>query len=302
MQIVSWNVERGYHPDGICSLLAGLEADVYLLTELDRGNRRTGGVDMFALLSERLGMPGRFAQEFEELESVWRRLIPKGGPGGGVHGNAVFSRLPILGYRELRLPTEIPLHWDGGTIVPELFEPRRGSRVAQLFELELEGRPVTFLNTHLENWRCGWPLRRRQLEAGLALLDAPSGEGRTAGACGGDGPVADGRERIVAGDFNCLGGILSTWAGGSPVNREVRLLRAFLAERGLRDPWLDTDYTSFNFRTRAKLDWLCLSAGLEVVEKRNLRTELSDHNCLSVRVRQPPPPPRPPRAGPGAGA
>lgn len=282
MKIVSWNIERGYRPDGICALLSGLEADVYLLTELDRGNRRTGGVDMFALLSERLGMPGRFAQEFEELESVWRRLIPKGGPGGGVHGNAVFSRLPISGYRELRLPTEPPLHWDGGTIVPELFEPRRGSRVAQVFELELDGRPVTFLNTHLENWRCGWPLRRRQLEAAMTLLD--------------------GRARIVAGDFNCLEGILSTWAGGSPVNREVRLVREFLAERGLRDPWLDTDYTSFNFRTRAKLDWLCLSAGLEVVEKRNLRTELSDHNCLSVRVRQPPPPPRPPRAGPGAGA
>ena len=96
--------------------------------------------------------------------------------------------------------------------------------------------------------------------------------------------AAPGAERVLAGDLNPLGGVLSTFAGLSPVNREVPVLRAFLAERGLFDPWADHEHTNFNYGTRAKLDWLCASAGLVVEEKRNLRTPLSDHNCLMARV------------------
>ena len=271
MKIVSWNIERGYRPEETCRLLAELSADVCLLTEVDRGNRRTGGVDMFALLQERLGMAGRFALEFTEKESLWRRVIPLGGPGGGVHGNAVFARQPLENYRELRLPTAAPLHWDGSTLVPELFEPRSGARVAQVFELRVAGRSVSFINVHLENWRCGWDLRRRQLETALAAAPGPR--------VGAPGP-----ERVLAGDLNPLGGVAATFAGLAPVSREVRTLRAFLAERGLGDPWADEEYTNFNYGTRAKLDWLCVSPGLVIEEKRSLRTPLSDHNCLLVRV------------------
>lgn len=221
-------------------------------------------MDVFRVLEEGLGLPGRFAQEFEERESFWRRIIPTGGPGGGVHGNAVFTGLPIENYREHRLPTGAPLHWDGGTVVPELFEPRVGSRVAQVFDIPLAGRKVAFLNTHLENWRCGWGLRRKQLEAALSLVDA--------------------RETVLGGDLNCLGGVIATAVGSAPVSREVRLLRSFLAEKGLLDPWNDTDYTNFNYLTRSKLDWLCVSQGLRVVEKENIRTGISDHNCLAVRI------------------
>lgn len=264
MKVVSWNIERGYRPEETCRALAELEADVYLLTELDRGNGRTKGVDMFELIGRSLGLEGRYAREFEELDSVWRRVLPLGGLGGGVHGNAVFARAPLLDYRELPLPTADPLHWRGETVVPELFEPRRGGRKAQLFELEVGGRPVSFINIHLENWRCGWPLRRRQLEAALAAAKAP--------------------ELVLAGDMNCLEGIVGTFFG-TAVNREVRFLREFLGGRGLADPWADTAYTNFNYGTRSKLDWLCVSAGLELTGPENRRTGLSDHNCLSARLR-----------------
>lgn len=265
MTIVVWNIARGYHPGEICDFLSERKADVYLLSEVDRGNRRTRSVDMFQLLEESLGLSGRFAVEFEEKESVWRTLIPQGGLGGGVHGNAVFSRFPIKGYREFRLPTGDPLHWKGTTIVPELFEPRNGSRVAQVFESIIGETAISFVNTHLENWRCAWELRRRQLETALSDIR--------------------GTETVVGGDMNCLEGILWTLGRKRPVNREVPILRGYLADKGLRDPWPDTAYTNFNYGVRSKLDWLCVSPGLEVVKKESLRTGLSDHNCLCVTVR-----------------
>jgi hypothetical protein len=90
-------------------------------------------------------------------------------------------------------------------------------------------------------------------------------------------------ERALAGDLNCLEGVVATMSA-APVNREVRVLREFLASRGLADPWADTDYTNFNYGTRSKLDWLCVSAGLELVDLENSRTDSSDHNCLSARL------------------
>lgn len=265
LKIAAWNIARGYRPEEICRVLRVLEADVYLLSEVDRGNRRTGNVDVFRTLEESLGLAGRFAVEFEEKHSVWRTLIPQGGPGGGVHGNAVFSRLPMEDYREIRLPVGEKLRWEGTTIVPELFEPRNGSRVAQVFEARFEGTAISFVNAHLENWRCGWELRRRQLDEALSDVR--------------------GTETVLGGDMNCLEGVLWTVGRTRPVNREVPVLRRRLAGKGLSDPWTDTDYTNFNFGVRAKLDWLCVSNGLEVVEKDSLRTGLSDHNCLAATVR-----------------
>lgn len=66
MKIVSWNVERGYHPKDTINFLKGLKADVYLLTEIDRGNKRTKNIDFFKLLSQGLEMKGKFAREFKE--------------------------------------------------------------------------------------------------------------------------------------------------------------------------------------------------------------------------------------------
>jgi len=264
IRVVSWNIERGYRPKGLCRFLSALDADVYLLTELDRGNKRTRRVDLFRELEAALGIAGRFALEFEEKDSFWRQIIRQGGPGGGTHGNAVFSRFPMADYREVRLPVGARLKWDGSTLVPELFEPRSGSRVAQLFEANVQGRRVCFVNTHLENWRCGWDLRRRQLEAALA--------------------GARGDETVLAGDMNCLEGILCTLGRRRPVNREVSLLRGFLRSKGLRDPWPDTDYTCFNLGTRSKLDWLGISSGVEVLERALHRTGLSDHSCLVAEL------------------
>ncbi|MDF1666487.1 MAG: endonuclease/exonuclease/phosphatase family protein [Planctomycetota bacterium] len=260
-RVVSWNIERGYFPEQCCHFLQALNADIYLLTELDRGNKRTAKVDMFEKISGALDMPGHFAVEFIEHDSLWRSIIRQGGPGGGTHGNAVFSRRPIENYRSRALPTNDRLRWDGKTYIPELFEPRSGQRNAQIFECQLGSKTVTFINTHLENWRCEWSHRKAQLSAALESIEGPT---------------------LIAGDFNPIGGVLKTIYGRESVNLEVRQLRAFLEQKGLDDPFSNEDYTMFSWGTRSKFDWIALSPELKVSSQTNLRSPLSDHNCLVV--------------------
>lgn len=271
LRVVSWNIERGYRPAATAARLVAAEADLYLLTELDRGNKRTAGVDMVRVLEEALAgsitAPAFWTREFRELDSIWRAIIRQGGPGGGEHGNAILSRRPLLAPRSRPLPTAAPLHWRRTTWIPELFEPREGGRRAQIAELELDGRTLTIVNTHLENWRCGWEHRRRQLEAALAGLDT--------------------ERMILAGDMNPLGGVLRTIGSSAArpvVNAEVRQLRAFLAERGLRDPFPDEAATIFEWGVRSKFDWLAIGPGLKASELVNERTGLSDHNLLAATI------------------
>lgn len=267
MKIFSWNIERGYYPDAVAEVVRKASPDVALLTELDQGNERTAMVDMFARLGEALGpeYQGRFAVEFQEKPSLWRRVIPTGGPASGLHGNAVFARGPIEDYQEIRLPTRAPLTWTGGTIIPELFEPRDGGRIAQRFRFHHRGRPVWMINVHLENWRSSWDHRREQLDAALA--------------------GTEGQPRVLAGDLNPMEGVLATWRRSRGGYREVRALREYFAERGLSDPFPDTAYTLFSYGLRAKFDWIAISEELSGEALANKRTPWSDHNCLTALAR-----------------
>jgi endonuclease/exonuclease/phosphatase family metal-dependent hydrolase len=264
MRILVWNIERGYYPAALAKEIQRLSPDLALISEVDRDNRRTNNHDIFSMIAEALKMPGEFAQEFEEIDSIWRRIIPTGGPGGGLHGNAVYSNRKLLNYRVIALPTCEPLSWQGKTIIPELFEPRRGQRIAQAFELEHGGRSISVISTHLENWRCGFAHRRLQLERAL--------EERRHESC------------IIAGDFNPLGGITSTWLRRSHIPWEVREMRALLEHHGLFDPFLDSDATCFNMGTRAKLDWLALSEDLKPARWEHSMTKWSDHAWLMVEI------------------
>lgn len=62
MRVVTWNIQRARpNPDGPAALdrvidgLRSLDADVYALQELDRGRRRSGGVDQPQRIADALG-------------------------------------------------------------------------------------------------------------------------------------------------------------------------------------------------------------------------------------------------------
>lgn len=85
MRIASFNIHHGVGTDGRCDLarvadeIAGLDADVVALQELDVGWRRSGGVDQPTTLAEMLGLVISFHPTFVR-------------PDGSSYGLAVAAR------------------------------------------------------------------------------------------------------------------------------------------------------------------------------------------------------------------
>ena len=128
--------------------------DVILANELDDGCVRSGGRDTTLELAQRLGMNAAFGLEFIELVN--------GQDPKGFHGNAIFSRWPILRAKAVRLPEQYNWYFDR--------QRRIGGRLAVLAELDVAGRHVGVGTIHLEN-RTHGPGRQAQLEAVLAVAE-----------------------------------------------------------------------------------------------------------------------------------
>lgn len=97
LRVVSLNIESGHGPDGSVQLdllartLAAWKPDLVLLQEVDKNQLRTGRVDQAAYLGERLGLHSTFGANLA-------------GRAGGLYGNAVLSRHPIVQAENHRLP------------------------------------------------------------------------------------------------------------------------------------------------------------------------------------------------------
>jgi endonuclease/exonuclease/phosphatase family metal-dependent hydrolase len=163
-RIVTYNVHRCVGIDRrldvgrIVDVLAGLEADIVALQELDVGRRRTGHVDQAHAIARGLNMACHFNAALMVEEERY--------------GDAILTCLPERLVKTGPLPGYRP--------IPQL-EPRGALWV----EVEIEGRALQIINTHL-----GLVPREQQIQAaclaGQAWLQSP--------AC--QGPI------ILAGDFN----------------------------------------------------------------------------------------------------
>lgn len=97
LTVVSFNIESGHAPDGSVQLgllartIASWKPDIVLLQEVDKNQLRTGRVDMAAFLGERLGMYSTFGANLR-------------GRAGGLYGNALLSRYPIVRAENSPLP------------------------------------------------------------------------------------------------------------------------------------------------------------------------------------------------------
>lgn len=126
LRVLTYNIHHGEGMDGridlerIAELIRNAEPDLVALQEVDRGVRRSGGVDQPARLAELTGMKPVFERNIEYQ--------------GGDYGNAVLSRLPIVSSRNHHLPQSLPKEQRGMLEV----------------HVQASGRPVLFLATHLD--------------------------------------------------------------------------------------------------------------------------------------------------------
>ena len=157
LDVLMFNMERGVHLEELGDFLTTcpdvLPYDVILANELDDGCVRSAGKDTTAELAKRLGMNYVFGLEFIELVN--------GEDPKGHHGNAIFSRWPIVRAKIVRLPEQYNWYFDR--------QKRIGGRLAILAELDVAGTHVGVATIHLEN-RTHSEGRKAQLEAMLAAL------------------------------------------------------------------------------------------------------------------------------------
>jgi len=163
-RIVTYNVHRCVGNDRrlsvsrIVDVLAALEPDIVALQELDVGRRRTGHVDQAHEIAMGLDMVCHFNAALTVEEERY--------------GDAILTCFPERLVKKGPLPGYPPI-------------PRLEPRGALWVEVEIDGRPLQVINTHL-----GLIPREQQAQAaclaGHAWLQAPACQGPT----------------ILTGDFN----------------------------------------------------------------------------------------------------
>lgn len=305
LKVVTWNVERGQQLDVVAEEMVRLQADVFLLQELDMFCERSGDCNVVDELARRLDGDWFWAWtcEFVEFRHQVRDDADGEGQGGGAHGNAVLSRVPILDAWSFR-HEHVPFDW--GTYGVELGEPRVGGRVALgvvLDTLMLPGHPTMIAySVHLENF-CGVGSRCAQFRE--VLLDAHRAE--TEQHC---------TATIVAGDLNTLNsGVVAllptyndngaSYAFGLLQKSEAELWQeavnsqpvgfsTSVSASGLDTAWPPcTLQDPFNPAThvtcehgswRAKLDWLLIDCRSLIVKRCSLGGTGSDHKWLAAQI------------------
>ena len=279
LRAVSWNVERGAAPDALAGLLAGANADIALLSELDNGLTRTGDRHVARSIAGALGAAYVYAVEFVELDEAGQR---------GLHGNAIVARVP------LRDPLLIRLAHDDSWMARPGRKRRLGGRMALAARVGFGGHEVVVAVTHLES-HAGPDVRAGQM---CALLDAIDGYA-------GDSPV------LIGGDFNTRTASKDDMRDApARASLERRAPRAFVAPEPY-EPLFEVargagfDWSSANARaatersgpadagtSRFRLDWF-FARGLDCRAARNIPaagasgTPLSDHDAIAVDIRVP---------------
>jgi endonuclease/exonuclease/phosphatase family metal-dependent hydrolase len=256
VRVATFNLLNGRSPaDGLVraerlhDAVAGLDADVLALQEVDRGQHRSGEVDQTALVARALGAEhARFAPTVVGTPGVgWTPADPEeDGASGPTYGIALVSRRPVERWVRIPLgtsPARLPLLIDARRPILVRDEPR----VALAAVLAAPGKVGTVVSTHLSfapGWNVGqlWRLAR-------ALRDLP-------------GPV------VVLGDLNLPGPVPTTVLGGPW--RSLARTATYPAE----DPRVQLDHVLARDGAAHPLP--------PVLGSRSVATPVSDHRALVV--------------------
>lgn len=167
LRVLVYNIHAGKDAAGegnlerVAGLIRETGADLVLLQEVDRGTRRSGGVDQLAVLEGRTGLVGAFGKTLDYQ--------------GGDYGIAVLSRWPVARDTLIRLPVEPAQARAGGSR-----EPRGVLRV----RVDAPSGWLDVLNTHLDASPGG--ARRRQEVATVLRVAGELRAGKGAVLIGGD--------------------------------------------------------------------------------------------------------------------
>ena len=151
IKIIQWNIERGYKIDLILSDLQKQNADILLLQEIDINCERSNRINCLTMLAEKLKMSYAYVSEFCELYDKVRKTKDQ---GGGVHGNAIFAKFPIIKENTIAIKHKYqPVNWD--TEGYSRKEPRKGARyfISTMFKFN-ENIYIDVYSIHLEVF-CG---------------------------------------------------------------------------------------------------------------------------------------------------
>lgn len=169
--VVAYNVERGFQLDAqLAALLDSGDIptpDVLLLSEADRGCRRTDFRNVTREYAEALGFYYVFATEFVELPGE-RTFDGPYDPPLCEHGNAIVSRYPLGNVRAIRHAAN--RSWYTPPDFPRPDEPRLGGRVAVAADMKVGERLVRLYSLHLESTLS--TLRVRDAQAAEIAADA----------------------------------------------------------------------------------------------------------------------------------
>ena len=145
IRVVSWNIARGCRLDEVAEFLAGANADLILLQEVDKRARRTEYRNIAELIAKRLRLNYVFGTEFHELTQGHRDAPAH-------HGQATLSRWPLCDSRILRFCRQSS-YWYPRWWIPSLplFQRRLGGRMALVSHALIGERRIATYNLHLES-------------------------------------------------------------------------------------------------------------------------------------------------------
>ncbi|MGD8316847.1 MAG: endonuclease/exonuclease/phosphatase family protein [Myxococcales bacterium] len=163
--VLAYNVLRGFEVDAQLDMItSGVDfqvPDVLLLSEVDRGCRRTEFRNIAREYALRLGYYYVYATEFVELPGDRGDTGPYD-PPLCEHGNAIVSRYPLGNVRQIRHARNRSWYTPPGTPDPD--EPRLGGRIAIAADAKIGSRLIRLYAVHLESTLSALDVRDAQAE------------------------------------------------------------------------------------------------------------------------------------------
>jgi endonuclease/exonuclease/phosphatase family metal-dependent hydrolase len=150
IRIASWNAERCKYLPESAALLAGIGADIVLLTEMDVGMARSGNRNTPRELARSLASGYAFGIEYVELglgddrEKAWHASQAN---AVGLHGNAIVGKANLVRPFVIRL--DEGARWFAGE--QSTAERRIGARMAIAARIDVGGAPLVVASVHLES-------------------------------------------------------------------------------------------------------------------------------------------------------